>query len=407
MLKGLSAIAIEGAKGVGKTALSTQRAQTVMSLDDPFTAQNVRDNPDLVLSGSRPTFIDEWQLVPSVWDVVRHAVDNGAPAASFLLAGSAMPPAGARLHSGAGRIVRAMLRPLTIPERGIEKPTVSLAELLAGGQPAVGGRSKVTSSDYVDEILATGFPGIRGNQSSEYLVASYLDRIVDHDIPESGGSVRRPTAVRNWLAAYAAATATTASYTTILDAATPGEGTKPNQQTAAAYRELLQRIWVLDPLPAWEPGFSHLERLSLAPKHHLVDPGLAAALVGATRESLIRGEGPAMAPRDGTFLGALFESLAVQTIRVLAELYGARAAHMRVRGGDHEVDVILQRRDFKVLAIEVKFSSVVRPADVRHLNWLQQKLPDQVLDKVLINTSSFALRRPDGVVVVPLALLGL
>ena len=404
----LPAIAVEGAKGVGKTASVERIAGEIFSLDQESTFLNVSADPELILKGTTPIFIDEWQRVPSVWDVVRRAVDRGATPGTFVLAGSASLSQKAAIHSGAGRIVRVMMRPMTIPERQIEEPTVSFANLLArDANDAIQGRTDIATHDYVEEILASGFPGIRNQQAEArpYLLDGYLERILDRDIPEAGGSVRRPVALRNWLAAYGAATATAASDSTILRAASP-DADAVSKPTVASYRELLQRIWVLDPVPAWEPGFAHLKRLGQAPKHHLVDPALAARLVGATAGSLIKGVGDPDFPRDGTFLGALFESLVVQTVRVLAESCGATVAHMRTRDGDHEVDIIVQRPDFRVLAIEVKMSAAVRPSDVTQLNWLEQQLPNRLIDKVIINAGSRAFRRPDGVAVVPLALLG-
>jgi len=295
---------------------------------------------------------------------------------------------------------------MSLPERQIENPSVSLADLLTGRQPTIGGTTGLTTPDYVDEILRSGFPGIRQASPSirDELLDSYVDRIIDHDIVESGARVRRPATLRGWLAAYGAATATTASYASILQSATPGEDIKPAKLTGMVYRGLLQRLWVLDPLPAWVPTFAHLDRLGQSPKHHLVDPSLAARLAGATKASLIRGEGPSQ--NDDAFLGALFESLAVQTIRVLAQAHQARTSHMRLQGGDHEIDIIIERADLRVVAVEVKVSPIVRPADVAHLNWLDKQLPGRVADKVIVNTGERAYRRPDGVAVVPLGLLG-
>jgi len=408
MMPVLAAISVEGAKGVGKTATASRRARDVFALDNDDTAQIVSGNPQLVAQGASTTLIDEWHIVPSVWNVVRRAVDDGAPPGRFLLAGSASPRPNARIHSGAGRIVRLLMRPLSLPERGLETTTVSLTELLAGDGP-VTGATELSVTDYVREILASGFPGIRAaaERARPYLLQSYVDRIVDHDVDQMGERSRRSESVRTWLTAYGAATGTSASYSAILNAATPGQGGKPSKVTAMVYRDLLARLWILDPVPAWAPGFGHLDRLALSPKHHLVDPALAALLVGASEASLIRGEGPANAKRDGTFLGALFESLATQTVRTLAQACGGVVAHFRTRGGDREVDLIVVRPDLKVLAIEVKLSTTVRPADVAHLNWLATQTPDLVLDKVILNTGSRAYRRSDGIAVVPLGLLGL
>ncbi len=111
--------------------------------------------------------------------------------------------------------------------------------------------------------------------------------------------------------------------------------------------------------------------------------------------------------RDGAFLGALFESLVVQTVRVLTAGSQATAAHLRTSDGGHEVDIIVQRPDYRFLAIEVKLPTGVRPSDVTQLNWLHQQFPQRLIDRVIINTGGRTFRRPDGMVVVPLALLGM
>lgn len=408
MLPILPAIAIEGAKGVGKTATASQRADDVYPLDDAITRSLIEGNPGLIMGGESPTLVDEWQLVPSTWDVVRRAVDAGAPPGRFLLTGSATPVPGSRVHSGAGRIVRLLMRPMSLPERGVATPTVSLAALLAGERPEIEGRCGLTVADYVDETLTSGFPGIRAAlpAARPYLLDSYIDRIVDHDLSDTGLRIRRPTALRQWLRAYAMATATTASYASLLDAATPGEDARPSRPTALTYRDALARIWVLDPLPAWAPGLPNLKRLAQSPKHHLVDPALSARLVGATRASLLKGEPPLRHQVEAGFVGLLFESLAAQTVRTLAQSQGVEVSHVRTHGGEHEVDLILQRADLRVVAVEVRLSAIVRPNDVTHLNWLEHEMPDTVIDKVLLNTGPQAYRRRDGVAVVPLALLG-
>jgi predicted AAA+ superfamily ATPase len=405
----LPAIAVEGAKGVGKTATTAARAAHTYSLDRAATRSIVADDPEVITKDHGTTFIDEWQRVPETWDVVRRAVDDGAEPGRFLLAGSATPDPKANLHSGAGRIVRLMMRPMSLPERRIAAPTVSLRSLTSPDESEVGGDTSLTVVDYVSEILQSGFPGIRraAPAARPYLLDSYIDRIVDHDVAEVGDTVRHPEALRQWLTAYGAASATTASYASLLNASTPGEEAKPSKQTTMAYRNLLRRMWVLDPIPAWAPGLANLAALGQSPKHHLVDPALAARLVGATADSLIHGDGPATPHQSSTFLGALFESLAVQTVRVLAQSLGLKVFHLRTHGGAHEVDLLVQRPDLTVVAIEVKLSSMVRPGDVAQLNWLREQLPDLVMDQVVLNTGPQAYRRKDGVAVVPLALLGL
>jgi predicted AAA+ superfamily ATPase len=408
VLPDLAAIALEGAKGVGKTATASQRAQSVLSLNDPRQREAVAANPDLVIQLPSPVLIDEWQLEPHVWDRVRRAVDDNARGGQFLLAGSAGVAPGIRIHSGAGRIVSLSLRPLAFSERALVSPTVSLASLLEGHRAPVEGTSAVDLPAYTEEILRSGFPGIRElpERARQMQLDSYLRRIVERELPESGVSVRRPSALRAWLAAYGAATATDAAYSVILDAATAGETNKPARQTVDIYREHLQRIFVLDPLPAWIPTMSPLKRLTHSPKHHLVDPALAARLVGVDLGGLLRGSGTRVAAATGTWLGALFESLVTQSVRVYADAVGAQVGHLRTKNTEHEIDLVVEGDDRQVVAIEVKLSATVEDQDVRHLNWLHEELGDRVADRVVVNTGQFAYRRLDGVAVVPLALLG-
>jgi predicted AAA+ superfamily ATPase len=404
----LAAIALEGAKGVGKTATATQRAATVLSLNNPNEHAALAGNLDLVTQVPPPVLIDEWQLEPDVWDRVRRAVDDDRTGGRFLLAGSAGVAPGVRIHSGAGRIVRMAMRPLSFSERGVHDPTVSLRSLLAGESPQVGGTSDVDLPAYAEEILRSGFPGIRDlpQRARQLQLDSYIARIVERELPENGVSVRRPAALRAWLSAYAAATATNASYSTILDAATPGEGDKPARQTVGAYREHLRRIFVLDPLEAWIPAFAPLKRLTHTPKHHLVDPALAARLVGVDKAGLLRGEGNRVSASLGTWLGALFESLVTQSVRVYADAVAARVGHLRTANGNHEIDLIVESDSLSCIAIEAKLSNTVDDRDVAHLNWLQRQIGDRLLDRVVIYTGRFAYRRSDGVAVIPLALLG-
>jgi hypothetical protein len=400
-----AAIAIEGPKGVGKTETAQRRANTVYRLDGP-AGQVVASDPQVVLAGEPPILIDEWQRVPATWDTIRRAVDDGAPPGSYLLAGSASEHGA---HTGAGRILTLRMRPLTLSERGVETPTVSLRRLLRGERPAVEGATSVGLEEYAREIVGSGFPAARGlsGAAREDFLDSYLQRIVERDFDELGRAVRRPATLLRWMNAYAAATASTASLETIRDAATGGEGQKPAKTTTQPYREILERLFIIDPLPAWAPTRNRISRLAMPPKHHLADPALAAGLLGVGARALLSAE-PAGPPslRDGPLLGALLESLVALSVRVYAQAARARVRHLGTRNGDHEVDLIVERRDGRILAIETKLAAVPDDRDVRHLHWLARQIGSDLLDAVVITTGPYAYRRPDGIAVVPAALLG-
>jgi uncharacterized protein len=399
LLQGAGAVAIEGPKGVGKTVSASRRAAQVLELDDPMQAALLEADPERLARGPHPVLLDEWQRFPRSWDLVRRSIDAHPRPGRVLLTGSAVP-VGVPIHSGAGRILTLRMRPLSLAERQLVPPTVSLASLLAGDQPTIGGSSPLALPDYAEEIVASGFPAIRTmtGRVRRGLLDGYLQRVVARDFADQGRTVRQPELLLAWLRAYAAATATSASYQSLLDAAHPGEVERPARSTVVAHRAILEQLWIVDPQPAWLPTHNPLTRLGQAPKHHLADPALAARLLGVDPQALL-------GPR-AELLGPLFESLVTLGVRVYAQPAEARVLHLRTRNGDREVDLIVERADGRILAMEVKLSPVVRDDDVRHLLWLRERLGRQFLDAVVITTGREAYRRSDGVAVVPAALLG-
>jgi predicted AAA+ superfamily ATPase len=404
----LPAISLEGPKGVGKTATAEGRCKTIFCMDDPAAQAIAEADISQVLNQESPLLIDEWQRVPSIRDAVRRAVDRDQTPGRFLLTGSASP-ATPPTHSGAGRIVTLRMRPMSLPERGIGSPMISLQNLLKGDKADIAGTTDVTLADYVHEIVHSGFPAIRplSGRALRMQLDGYLRRIIDTDFPEQGYMVRRPEILRRWLESYAAATATTASYETIRDAASGGYRDKPSKTTTQPYRDILERLWIVDPVPAWLPSRNRLSRLAQPPKHHLADPALAARILGLDENALLTGKEPSLSiPRDGSLLGHLFESLVTLGIRVFAQAAEAQVSHLRLHGGRQEIDLIVERGDQRIIAIEVKLSKTVNDNDVRNLLWLREQISDDLLDALVIHTGPHAYRRADGIAVIPAALLG-
>ena len=403
----ISAILIEGPKAVGKTVTASERAQTIHLLDEEDQRALAAADPGRLLNDPPPVLIDEWQNVEPVWDQVRRGVDNKHPG-QFLLTGSSSGVEKGS-HSGAGRIIGLRMRPLSLAERLDEQQSVSLAKLLSATPESIKGQTAMGLEDYTDEILRSGFPAIRllEGRALRAQLDGYLDRIVDRDFKELGHIIRNPTVLRRWMAAYAAATSSTTTLAKIREAATGRGGRQPAHTTVQAYRDVLERLFILDEVAAWQPSRNVIAQLGLPGKHHLADPALAARLLGANKDGLLRGESPGPAiPRDGTLLGALFESLVTQSVRVYAQAAEARVGHLRTRGGRHEVDLIVERDDGKVVAIEVKLGATPSDSDMKHLKWLASELGDALIDSVVVTTGRHAYQRQDGIAVVPAALLG-
>ncbi|QIM16161.1 ATP-binding protein [Leucobacter insecticola] len=409
----LPAIALDGAKGVGKTSSAQRLCATQISFDDTEDATLFRADPALLTRMPRPILIDEWQRIPESWDRVRRAVDEDESASQFLLTGSE-PPAGTPIHSGAGRIIRLRMRPMSLAERpglaGMQ--TVSLGEMLAQTGTPISGTSPLGFDGYIQEICRTGLPGLQGlsPRAHRAALASYVSNTVEHEFEQFGVRLRNPVQLMAWLRAYAAAASTTTSYNNLLDAATAGQSNKPARGTVTSYRDTLEAIRVIEPLLAWSPSVSRLHELAQAPKHHIFDPGVAAHLLDLRAEDLIgvptRGDLTTRRTRGLNLLGPLFESLATLCLRVYAQASESRVFHLRTHRGLQEIDLIVEKPDGSVMACEVKLAPVVEDSDVKHLLWLREKLGDQAHELAVISTGKHAYRRPDGIAVIPLALLG-
>jgi predicted AAA+ superfamily ATPase len=400
------AISIEGARAIGKTATGRQRARTVLDLDLPEVRELIQADTNYLARVDTPVLIDEWQHVPEVWDRVRRLVDGDGTGGRFLLAGSASP-VGANLHSGAGRIIRFRMRPLSIAERGITAPTVSVKELLTGSIPGIQGESPIELREYVHEIIASGFPKARelGDRARRVWLDDYFERVITHDFTEQGLRIRQPDLLRGWLRGYAAATASSSTYATIGARMDPGDRVGPTKKTSIAYRDVLSSLYLLDGVEAWSPNQKLISRASLAPKHFLADPALSARLLGLNEAKLLSATRPAINNGDRTLLGDLFEALVGLSIQTYAQSNEATVSHFRDHDGRHEIDFIVHRGHGEAVGVEVKLKAAINDHDVRHLLWLKEVAPDQIVDLVVINTGTHAYRRKDGVAVVPLALL--
>ena len=399
------AVSVEGPRGVGKTETALRRATTVHRLDDPDQLAVLGAAPRRVVAGEPPVLIDEWQRLPGSWDLVRRAVDDNPTGSRFLLTGSAAP-ADAPTHTGAGRIITVRMRPMSLAERGLETPTVSLGEMLAGGRPDLGGATQIGVEQYAEEITRSGFPGLRVQPSRVCLglLDGYIERMVEHEIHGFGRTFRDRGGLRSWMAAYAAASSTAASFEKIRDAASAGEADKPARTTAVPYRTALESLWMIEEVPAWSPTRNRLRGLASAPVHQMADPAIAARLLGVTADGLLAGRSGWGG--DGPLLGAFFESLVTLSVRVYAQASRARVSHLRTHGGGHEVDLIVERADGGIVALEVKLASTVDDGDLRHLTWLAESVGPRLVDAAVITTGREAYRRRAGIGVIPAALLG-
>ena len=414
IMKTFPAIALDGLKGVGKTVSTKRIASTVFELDKPKDYDQIINIPDLIVSEKHPVLIDEWQRIPQVWDYIRRAVDDGAKPGSFLLTGS-ISGTDTNIHSGAARIIRKRMYPLSLSERAVEKPTVSISNLFSTPKPFysdISGKTDFCSKDYLYEIAASGLPGFRhyNLESRKTAFESFFANILTHDFRQQGIRLRQPETMLRWLRAFAAAISTDAGYSEILDASTAGEGSKPAAKTTIAYREALENLWLLDELAPWLDGENYFAGLKLSPKHYLADPAIAAYLLNLDEKILAGGNGwPSGVERFdakyGSIIGRLFEALIHLSLNTYTSVNNAKLFYLKTYKGDREVDFIIQKNS-TVIACEVKFAPTADASDGKHLKWFMEKTGADCIDAMIITTGSIAYRRNDGIAVVPAVLLG-
>ncbi len=353
-----------------------------------------------MLEGATPRLIDEWQIEPTVWNHVRRAIDDRSDPGQFVLTGSAVPADDITRHTGAGRIARLRMRPMSLFETGHSAGSVSLTELLEG-KVSPSADPGLTVADLAEEIARGGWPGLRRRGVPDGLLAvrDYLDEIARVDIGRLGGTHRDPNRVARLLASLARNVATHAAATT-LARDTGGPDGPLKDDTVREYLGVLQRLMVIEDQPAWAPHLRSKHRLRTAPKRHFVDPSLAVAALRATPQRLLG---------DLNLLGFLFESLVVRDLRVYAQAADARVLQYRDNGG-LEVDAIIEAGDGRWMAFEVKLGHGQIDDAAASLTRFAKRIDtarcgSPALLGVIVATG-YGYRREDGVAVIPVGALG-
>ncbi len=399
-LKALGAVVIEGPRAVGKTATARQHAASSVLLDVDDNARRAAQlDPSLVLDGETPRLLDEWQVVPGLWNRVRRAVDERGRPGQFIMTGSAVPADDETRHIGAGRFSRLAMRPMALRESGHSTGEVRLEELVAG-QPVRAADPGLTLQDLIDRVCVGGWPLLLDVDVASALQANrdYLGEVSRADLRRVDGVRRDPARVAATLAALARHVSTiVATRTLALDL---GDGGRPaDAQVVASYLSTLERLHIIEDQPAWAPSLRSRSRVRSSPKRHLVDPSLAVAAIGGS---------PARLLADLNYFGFLFESLVVRDLRVYAQPLGGRILHYRDNTG-LEVDAVLELPDGSWGAVEIKLGTDQVDRACTRLSTFAERVdtartgPPAFL--AVITGTGYGYRRTDGIDVIPIGAL--
>ena len=376
-------------------------------LDEPAEREAAQMDPSLALMGDTPHLVDEWQEVPEVWDAARCFVDDsGNQRGALLLTGSTALKAGERekvRHSGTGRIARLSMRPMALCESGEGEAKVSLRALLSGEElrPA---RKETGLADVARWCCRGGWPANIGlsDEAAAETASQYIQSVLDVNVIEDG---RSPEMALALLRAMAMNISQAVTYKTLIKDASDGVS-GPDVDTVAAYLDLFDRLKLTEGLHGWEPPMRSKARVRVKPKRYFCDPSLAAALLGATPQKLLR---------DTQTLGMLFENLVIRDLHVFLSTYSGLGNELHYYRDDQglEVDAIIEYGGLWG-GVEVKLSDTKADEGAASLKKLRGKMTanpaarnaEPAFLAVVVGRGNLAYTRDDGVMVIPAALLG-
>ena len=405
-LRAFGAVCIEGPKWCGKTSTAREISASAVYIGDPahnfVNRQLAQLQPALVLDGKTPRLIDEWQAYPPLWDAVRYRVDEVDKKGLFILTGSFTPNHKGILHSGAGRIGRLRMRPMSLWESGDSDGKVSLEALCHGQiEPAVTG--DVDLKNLIRIIVRGGWPGSLSLDSSDAqrTALQYITAVLEDDATRIDGVKRDRHKLEKLLKSLARQESTTATASAIQRDVAEFEQLNLSRITLANYLDVFDRLFLTDNQLPFAPSVRSSKRLKQAVKRHFCDPSLAAAILRMGPEALLH---------DLKTLGFLFEALCERDLRIYAESFGGDLFHYQDYN-NQEIDAVVSMPDGSWTAFEIKLGAGEIDAAAKNLLKIQASLKTENPKSspsvlcVLCGLSNAAYQRPDGVFVVPLTSL--
>ena len=402
------AVSLEGCKWCGKSTTARQVASSFIEMQNPTTAENnkaiAKSDPGILLSGDKPRLIDEWQDTPTIWDAVRYDVDKTGLTGQYILTGSSTPKVSKPAHSGAGRIVRLIMRPMSLYESGESNGAVSLKSLFYDNEN-IAGEAGLTPEDIARLCTRGGWPASvkRNPTNAGKLARDYLEIILtnesmtdlDNDISFSTPKMR---AVIRSLARNIASPVT--GQTIMNDVI--GSGETISDKTLSSYLETLNRLHILDDIEPWSPQLRSKTAIRSGWKRNFTDPSLVVAALLASENDL---------RLDYRTFGLVFESMALRDLKIYAESLDGRLYYYRDKAG-RECDAIIHLPDGKWGAIKIKLGSDETSISEgsRSLQRFVDSVDTEVMRQpsflmILTATTNYAYRQDDGIYIVPIGCL--
>lgn len=404
-LKGKGAVLIEGIKWCGKTTTGGMHAKSIIYMDDP-SQENLMladINTARLLEGETPHMIDEWQLAPKIWDAVRFEVDHRQKMGQFILTGSSTP---AKMddvhHTGTGRFSWLLMRTMSLYESSDSNGSVSLKDLFDAPEQ-ITGQSDIDIDRLTYLICRGGWPMavFLDEETSLEQAYDYYDAVVKRDISRVDGISRKETYARKLLHSYARNQGSQISDAGLLSDIKSNEEDAFSIKTLTSYLGALEKIFVIEEMPAWNPNLRSKTAIRTANTRYFSDPSIAAAALGIGPKDLLN---------DLITLGFLFETLAVRDLRIYTDSLGGNVYHYRDKN-DLECDAVIHLRNGKYGLIEIKLGGERLIAEgTKNLKRLAAKIDTTKMNPpsflaVVTGVGKYAYKNQEGVYIVPIGCL--
>lgn len=403
------AVSIEGPKWCGKTWTSLRHSKSAVYMDDDDVREMAKLDVRSVFnndSDKKPQLIDEWHLVPTLWDAVRRECDKTTEKGNFIITGSTTLPNKIMKekvhHSGAGRIVRLNMYTMSLYESGDSSGKASLTKMLNNEQETVNTGS-VEILQLAKLLVRGGWPAnINVDENKIGLIPkSYIDSILNIDMNEDTEKRRDKNKMRMLLKSLARNEASIVGNKTIIKDIEEYENSTEllsSRDTVSDYLDVLDRLHLIENQEAYGENYRSPNRVGKSPKRHLTDPSLSCACLGLTPEKLLK---------DLNTFGFMFESLVERDLRIYMDYLDGHLYHFRDNVTGLEVDSILEFPGGEYAAVEIKLGyNQVDEAKKSLLNFYDNMVKKPVFMCVIVGNCPAVMKDPEtGIYIVPITAL--